>query len=69
MSVDIPHGNPFEASVPRGLFDVRVPLSGNPYRTNYTVSADGQRFLVNTRVEEPVSPIRVVLNWTALLPK
>jgi hypothetical protein len=34
----------------------------------FTVTADGQRFLVNTQVEEEKSqPVTVVLNWTALL--
>ena len=69
MSVEIPHGNPLDAAAPRDLFDVRVPLSGNPYRTNYAVSADGQRFLVNTRAEDSAPPINVILNWTALLRK
>jgi Tol biopolymer transport system component len=30
---------------------------------NYVVSSDGQRFLIDTVVEEAPSPIRVVLNW------
>jgi hypothetical protein len=34
------------------------------------VSPDGQRFLVNTRVEEAASaPITLVVNWPALLKK
>jgi Tol biopolymer transport system component len=69
MSVDIPMGNALDAGVPRPLFDVRVPLAGNPYRTNYDIRADGQRFLVNTRVAEAVSAINVILNWPALLKK
>ena len=36
----------------------------------YDVSADGQRFLVNTFEEETTSaPITVVVNWTAELKK
>jgi hypothetical protein len=30
----------------------------------YVVSQDGQRFLLDTVVEEPASPIAVVLNWS-----
>ena len=37
MSVDMP----LERGAPRPLFDVRVPLAGNPYRSNYDVRADG----------------------------
>jgi hypothetical protein len=33
---------------------------------HYDVTADGQRFLVNTLVEAPPPPpITIVLNWTA----
>jgi Tol biopolymer transport system component len=59
----------FEAEVPVALFDVNVGryipgLLAGMY--HYDVTADGQRFLVNTLVEEPTaSPITVVLNWIA----
>jgi hypothetical protein len=34
------------------------------------VSADGQRFLINTAVDQPMSaPITLVVNWTAGLKK
>jgi hypothetical protein len=65
MGVSIPAGNTLNAGVPQALFDTRAPLIGNPYRSNYSVIASGQRFLVNTRLEETPSPITVVLNWTA----
>jgi hypothetical protein len=48
----------------RSLFEMRteVPLFV------YDVSPDGQRFLVNTRVQEAASePITLVVNWPALL--
>ena len=69
MSVAIPGGNAFDFGVSKALFDVHVPLTGNPYRSNYAVTADGQRFLVNTRIDDAPSPINVILNWTALLKK
>jgi Tol biopolymer transport system component len=48
------------------LFQVR-PVTPRYY---YDVSADGQRFLVNTAVESSVSvPITLVVNWPALLKK
>lgn len=40
------------------------------WRSFYDVSADGQRFLVNTVVDEGTSgPITLVVNWPALLKK
>jgi hypothetical protein len=45
-----------------------VPI-GNPYRSNYAVTANGQRLLVNTRIEDAPSPVNIILNWTALLNK
>jgi hypothetical protein len=55
--------------VPKVLFSTRPPLTGNPYRSNYAVTANGQRFLVNARIEDAPSAINVILNWTALLKK
>ncbi|MBM3754780.1 MAG: hypothetical protein FJW38_12475, partial [Acidobacteria bacterium] len=50
---------------PVALFQTRVPLAADVYRTNYAPSRDGQRFLVNSRAGEPFPhPITVVLNWT-----
>ena len=41
-----------------------------PYPTDYAVTADGQRFLVNTVVDQPTHPaLTVILNWTADLKK
>ncbi|MBC8647848.1 MAG: serine/threonine-protein kinase [Thermoanaerobaculia bacterium] len=49
----------FEAGVPQDLF--RTPLSWGS-----DVTSDGERFLVNMpAAETPVSPITVVVNWTA----
>jgi hypothetical protein len=49
------------------LFAVRIP--GGPIQPGgshqqYAVSADGQRFLVNTLLPDPApAPIRVIVNW------
>ena len=63
-------GATFEVRAVRTLFAVRprpmVTLGDYPY----DVSADGQRFLVNTLVEETASAaITLVVNWTAGLKK
>jgi len=57
----------FHVGAVRPLFETR----GNPGRRSmYAVSADGQRFLVNTRVDQPASStITLIVNWTAALKK
>jgi len=48
--------------VVKPLFETRA--AGN--RSQYAVTADGQRFLINTAPEQAASaPIAVVVNWTA----
>ena len=63
-------GATFSAGTPRALFDVEVPEPNPPFPTDYAVTADGQRFLVNTVVDQPTRPaLTVILNWTAGLKK
>jgi len=58
----------FQAGEPRALFDVDVPEATAPDPTHYTVAADGQRFLVNTVVDQLNRPaLTVMLNWVAAL--
>jgi hypothetical protein len=38
-------------------------------KLHYVPSRDGQRFLVSTALDTPISPIIVVVNWTATLKK
>ena len=60
----------FTAGAPRALFDVEVPEATAPYPTHYAVTADGQRFLVNTVIDQPTRPaLTVILNWPAALNK
>ena len=54
---------------PRPLF--RAPMPGNldDFRNQYVVAKDGKRFLIVTVADnEPLQPIQVIFNWTALLP-
>jgi len=63
-------GTTFSNGAPRVLFDVQMPEPSPPYPTDYAVSADGRRFLVNTVVDQPTRPaLTVILNWTADLKK
>jgi hypothetical protein len=51
---------------PQRLFQTRVPFLGSLWRSNYEVADNGNRFLVNTLVEDTgASPITVVVNWMA----
>ena len=70
MAVETRNGTTFESGVPSPLFEIRVDSSANR-RTQYAISDDGQRFLVNTLTGELgwQSPTTVVLNWTAALKK
>jgi len=74
MAVPIKLGARVEAGQPVALFEAR--MEGGGIGTvgifhQYDVSADGQRFLVNTLIEQGASapPVTVVLNWTAGLRK
>jgi eukaryotic-like serine/threonine-protein kinase len=59
-------GSSFEVGAVKPLFQTRAAAT----RFSYDVSADGQRFLINTTPEQTTSaPITIVLNWTAGLKK
>jgi eukaryotic-like serine/threonine-protein kinase len=67
MAVEVKVGTTFQPGLPRALFQTRV-IGLCDELNHYAVSKDGQRFLVNTVVEESTSnPLTVVLNWTAEL--
>ena len=57
------NGETAEVGTPVPLFQTRV--RGMPAgQTQYAVSSDGQRFLMNTLIEDIVtSPITMILNW------
>jgi hypothetical protein len=69
MVTEVKNEKSFEISVPRALFEFR---SGNVIVTSapYTVTTDGQRFLINTIVDESSgAPLTTVVNWQAGLKK
>ena len=66
MAVAVQTDSTLQAGQPQALFQTRFFQPINPY----TVSADGQRFLINTPLEEDnSSPMTVVLNWMVELKK
>jgi serine/threonine-protein kinase len=64
MAVDVATSPTLKAGTPRKLFEKHYELSFALY-ANYSVSPDGQRFLMVKRISEGESPaeIKVALNW------
>jgi Tol biopolymer transport system component len=62
-AVEVRPGAPLSAGKPRALFQTRIlPLV--EVRNHYDVTADGQRFIVNSRrPEDALQPITVLVNW------
>jgi serine/threonine protein kinase/Tol biopolymer transport system component len=64
VAVSIRGADTFEAGPSQPLFATRIPAVLAPFRTNYAVSADGQRFLVNNVTPEAApAPITIAVNW------
>ncbi len=67
MAAEVKTGAGFEASSPSVLFVThpRQPISAMDF-FSYDVTADGQKFLVNTKVDTSNSaPLSVILNWSS----
>ena len=59
-------GSTVEAGIPAVLFE--APMPQIIPRNRYVAAANGQRFLVNTAVDDKSTPtFTVVLNWMAAL--
>jgi Tol biopolymer transport system component len=66
MAVPIKAGAAIEAGKPRTLFETRAIPPGPTISRSYDVTADGQRFLINTMLGDAEQrPITVVVNWQA----
>jgi hypothetical protein len=71
MAVSVSASATFESGIPVTLFQThrRQPISSQDV-FSYDVSLDGQKFLIETRVDEPKSaPLTVLLNWSAQMEK
>ncbi|MFN0119843.1 MAG: protein kinase domain-containing protein [Blastocatellia bacterium] len=65
MRVAWPGGEKPKPAPPEPLFDLRALRTGPG---NYTVSRDGQKFLVAVNVEQSVArPFNIIVNWPAAL--
>ncbi len=68
MAVSVNSAAAFEEGEPIPLFEFRA--SGNLITPYYSVTRDGQRFLLATTQEsESVAPLTVVLNWMTEIKK
>lgn len=71
MAVALNTGVSVQAAAPTELFQThrRQPISAQDV-FSYAISADGQRFLIPTKVEEPnAAPLSLLLNWASELEK
>jgi Tol biopolymer transport system component len=70
MEVEVAPGASFKVGVPKLLF--QTPPSGlnGPFGWSWDVTADGQRFLLNTAAEQQgIAPLTILTNWQARLKK
>ena len=67
MAVSVKTGATFAAGTPRALFETKVP--NLVLSQSYSVSADGQRFLLTAPLDVPSTPLTLIQNWTAGLNK
>jgi len=71
MAVVVKTGASFEAASPVALFQThrRQPISAQDV-FSYDVTADGQRFLINTKMDEAnAAPLSIILNWASEMEK
>ena len=60
----------FEPETPQPLFDADVVAVGFSVVLEYDVTADGKRFLIDTKGgSAPAPPLNVVVNWDTGLKK
>jgi hypothetical protein len=68
MASEVKPGSTFAVGAPKALFQTQIKRSD--FGTQYDVSPDGSRFLINTLVGEGMpEALTVVQNWTAGLKK
>jgi Tol biopolymer transport system component/tRNA A-37 threonylcarbamoyl transferase component Bud32 len=65
MSADVKEGASFEAGTPKLLFQTQAPVTNiTTFRNHYTVTPDGQKFLIVTIASaQTAAPLVVVQNW------
>jgi hypothetical protein len=70
MAAPVTIGANFDAGTPVALFQANPrEMVAITERFAYDVSKDGQRFLINTQLKSALTPMSVVMSWTASLNK
>ena len=68
MAVPVKTGSSFDPGTPMVLFQANPrEMLATSEQFSYEASQDGQRFLVNTHLKTAMTPLSVVLNWSAKL--
>jgi eukaryotic-like serine/threonine-protein kinase len=67
VSVDAAGGT-FKAGLPHALFTTSITNAHHAFR-EYDVTRDGQKFIINTRLEQSLEPITLYANWERELKK
>ena len=68
MAVPVKTGSNFDAGTPTALFQANPrEMVATSELFSYDVSNDGQKFLVNASLKTAMTPMSVVLNWSAKL--
>jgi eukaryotic-like serine/threonine-protein kinase len=70
MGTPVTIGASFDAGTPVALFQANPrEMIATSEQFDYDVSKDGQRFLINTQLKAALTPMSVVMSWTASLNK
>jgi len=66
MAAPVTTGNNLDIGTPTALFQANPrEMIATSEQSDYDVSKDGQRFLINTQLKTALTPMSVVLNWTS----
>jgi Tol biopolymer transport system component len=66
MAVPVKTGSSFDPGTPMVLFQANPrEMLATSEQFSYEVSQDGQKFLINTHLKTAMTPLSVVLNWSA----
>ncbi|MGA7380896.1 MAG: protein kinase [Terriglobales bacterium] len=70
MATPVTAGANFDAGTPVALFQANPrELVATSEQSSYDVSKDGEKFLINTQLKTAMTPMSIVMNWTAKLGK
>ena len=66
VAVPVKTGPSFDPGTPVVLFQANPrEMLATSEQFSYEVSQDGQKFLINTHLKTAMTPLSVILNWSA----